>query len=171
MSAGLVSCRPYTGNHNCWVCECSNPAISRRLCPPMVTRVFLQSFHPLWWCEGKCSPSPRLIGSSTIRRCGRVGVGVTLLEGMGLSPFLLPADPDVDLSAPSPTPCLSVCPHASYHDHNGLNMLKLWASPNEMSFIRIALVMMSLHSNRNPNEDILPLPWWSLSLEETSSSS
>jgi hypothetical protein len=61
--------------------------------------------------------------SGTIRRCGLVGVGVAFLEeirhwGVGfevsdaqakpsVSPlFLLPVDPDVELSAPFPTPCL-----------------------------------------------------------------
>ena len=36
--------------------------------------------------------------------------------------FLLPADPDVELSAPSPAPCLPVCHPVSRHDDNGLNL-------------------------------------------------
>ena len=41
---------------------------------------------------------------------------------VSLSLFLLPADPDVELSAPSPAPCLSAHYHASCHDDNGLNL-------------------------------------------------
>ena len=35
--------------------------------------------------------------------------------------FLLPVNPDVELSAPSPPPCLPACHHAPHHDDNGLN--------------------------------------------------
>jgi hypothetical protein len=71
------------------------------------------------------------IGSVTIRRCGLVGVGVALLEevchyvGMGFEIFyvqatprvarsllLLPVDHAVELSAPSPAPCLPGHCHA-----------------------------------------------------------
>ena len=36
--------------------------------------------------------------------------------------LLLPADQDVELSAPSPAPCLPACRHVSLHDDNGLNL-------------------------------------------------
>ena len=36
--------------------------------------------------------------------------------------FLSTADWDVELSAISSAPCLSVCHHASCHDDNGLNL-------------------------------------------------
>jgi hypothetical protein len=36
--------------------------------------------------------------------------------------FLLTADQDVELSAPSPAPCLPACCHASCHDDNGLSL-------------------------------------------------
>ena len=36
--------------------------------------------------------------------------------------FLLPADPDEELSTTSPAPSLLTCPHASYPDNNGLNL-------------------------------------------------
>jgi hypothetical protein len=36
--------------------------------------------------------------------------------------ILLPADEDVELSVPSPAPCLPACCHASYHDDNELNL-------------------------------------------------
>jgi hypothetical protein len=38
------------------------------------------------------------------------------------SPLLLPASQDVELSIPSPAPCLPGCYHASRHDDNGLNL-------------------------------------------------
>ena len=38
------------------------------------------------------------------------------------SPLLLPVDQDVELSAPSPVPCLPACCHASRHNDNGLNL-------------------------------------------------
>lgn len=41
-----------------------------------------------------------------IRKCGLVGVGMPLLEEMYLSSFLLVVDQDVELSYPSPAPCL-----------------------------------------------------------------
>jgi hypothetical protein len=34
--------------------------------------------------------------------------------------FPLPADPDVELTAPSLTPCVPECHHASIHEDNGL---------------------------------------------------
>ena len=36
--------------------------------------------------------------------------------------LLLPADQDVELSAPSPAPCLPAYCHASNHDDNKLNL-------------------------------------------------
>jgi hypothetical protein len=36
--------------------------------------------------------------------------------------FLLPVDPEVELSAPSPAPRLPACNHVSCHDNNGLNL-------------------------------------------------
>ena len=76
------------------------------------------------------------IGSGTTRRCGSVGVGVALLEEVchcgggpwGLlcssytqcgSPLLLPSHQDIELSAPSPVPCLPVLCHVSHHDNSG----------------------------------------------------
>ena len=46
------------------------------------------------------------------------GVSKTQPVPVSLSLFLLSADPDVELSATSPVPCLPACPHASHH---GLN--------------------------------------------------
>jgi hypothetical protein len=55
--------------------------------------------------------------------------------------LLLLVDPDVELSAP-PVPCLSGCCHTSCHNDNEIvSQLQLFG------FIRVALVMMSLHSN------------------------
>ena len=46
------------------------------------------------------------MGSSIVRRCGLVGVGVALLEEVSLRFFLLSGDPDVELSGTSLAPCL-----------------------------------------------------------------
>jgi hypothetical protein len=67
-----------------------------------------------------------------IRTCGLVGVGVSLLRkcitGVGFEvsnaqhrpsgslSLLLPTNPDVELSAPSPTQSLPVCCRASLHN-------------------------------------------------------
>jgi hypothetical protein len=57
-------------------------------------------------------------------------------------------DPVVELSTASPAPCLPAFHHAFHPDDNGLN-LTLSASPGEMlSFLRVVVVMMPLHSNR-----------------------
>ena len=75
----------------------------------------------------------RPIGSGTIRRCGLVGGSVSLwgralrypmlkLHPEWNSFLLMPADQDVELSAPSPAPCLPAHCHASCHDDNGLNL-------------------------------------------------
>jgi hypothetical protein len=39
-----------------------------------------------------------------------------------VSLFLLPTDPDVELSATSPTSCVPACHHVSHHNDNGLNL-------------------------------------------------
>lgn len=66
-----------------------------------------------------------------IRRYNLVGGTVSLGVGFGvlkaqsrpnLSPFLLPADPVVELST-TLAPCLSVCCHVSNHDDSGLYLL------------------------------------------------
>lgn len=69
-------------------------------------------------------------GNDTIRKYGRNGVCVTFLEkmcycrGHSTMPseavhFLLLADSDIELSAPSASPCLHACCLVSYHDDNG----------------------------------------------------
>jgi hypothetical protein len=91
------------------------------------------------------------IGSGTIRRCCLIGISVTLLKDVchcwgGLqgvtyvqailsvvhSLSLLPSDQNVELSAPSPAPCLPGCCHASHHDDNGLN---LWNQPQPIKCV------------------------------------
>jgi hypothetical protein len=79
-------------------------------------------------------PPHRSIGSSTIRRGDLVEFMwvwwkkcVTRgwpLRSQKLKPvhFLLPADLDVKLSAPSPAPCLPAFCHVSCYDDNGLNL-------------------------------------------------
>jgi hypothetical protein len=59
-----------------------------------------------------------------------------LQPGLGDSLFfLLPADPDVELSAPSPAPCLSLSCHASCYDDNGLIFLTISQPPRLNAFI------------------------------------
>ena len=68
----------------------------------------------------------RLLGSGTISRNGIVrgsmslgmDVAVSNAQAIQVSLFLLPTDPDVELSASSPAPCLSVCFCASYDKNN-----------------------------------------------------
>ena len=73
-------------------------------------------------------------GSGTIRMCGLVGVGVALLEEvyhfgdlppscLVNSPLWAAAGSIVELSAPSPAPCLPrCCCHASRLDDSVLNL-------------------------------------------------
>ncbi|EDL00953.1 mCG1047212, partial [Mus musculus] len=60
------------------------------------------------------------------RKCITYGVGFegseSLLQAQSIRLFLLPADPDVELSVPSPAPCLPACHRASRCDNNGLNL-------------------------------------------------
>ena len=75
------------------------------------------------------------IGSGTIRRCGVIGVNMTLLKkkftrGLGVEVFNVQARPSaavtfcwlhvdhVELSAPSLASCLPACHHVSCHDDN-----------------------------------------------------
>jgi hypothetical protein len=92
-----------------------------------------------WSCGGfKKNGSHRSIGSGPIGRCSLAGVkcdlvgrSMSLEAGFEVSDaqampsvtlFLLPANPDVELSATCVAPCLPVCYHASCHDNNGLNL-------------------------------------------------
>lgn len=59
-----------------------------------------------------------------VRHCG-VGFEVSYVQvrpDVGYSSLLLPTDQDVELSAPSPEPCLPRHSHATYHDNSGLNL-------------------------------------------------
>jgi hypothetical protein len=73
----------------------------------------------------------RSIGSGTIRKCGFVGESVILGVGFeifkcqarsGVTLFLLLADPDIQLSAIPPVPCLPVYCPASHQDDKGLEL-------------------------------------------------
>ena len=59
----------------------------------------------------------------------------------------VPSDQNVELSAPSPAPCLPACCHAPQHD--GLK-LTLWnCKPQIKSFLlKVALLMLSYHRKR-----------------------
>lgn len=61
--------------------------------------IILGIFMDLLWFEH------RPIGSDTIRSCGLIE-DVALLEKVCFSHFLLPANLDIELSAPSLVPCL-----------------------------------------------------------------
>ena len=58
--------------------------------------------------------------------------------------FLLSADSDVDLSATSPVPCLPACLPAC---------LRAAISQPQLNVFRVAVVMVSLLSNRNKPSD------------------
>ena len=70
--------------------------------------------------------------TGTIGDCGLLGGSVSLgqaLMSQKLKPglvahclFMLSQDPDIELSATSPAPCLPACHHASHHDDNGLDL-------------------------------------------------
>lgn len=89
------------------------------------------------------------------RRCGLVRGSVWLEVGSEVkeahaksrvSLFLLPLDPDVELST-SLAPCLPVCHYALGRDHNELNLWNCKLTQLN-SFIRLAMIMVSLCHNR-----------------------
>lgn len=95
---------------------------------------------------------PTLIGSGTFRKCGLIGGGVSLGAGLHCVPlFLLPADPEVALGS-SPAPCLPVCHYDSHRDNNGVNFRQYKPAQLDV-FLRVAVVLVSLHSGTNPNTD------------------
>jgi hypothetical protein len=53
---------------------------------------------------------------------GCVGEGLALRSQKAHILLLLSADPEVELSAASPSPCLSACYHTSLYNDNGLNL-------------------------------------------------
>ena len=59
----------------------------------------------VWLCGSRCG----LVGGSM-----SLGMGFEVLKAF----FLLPVDPDVELSATSPASCLPAC----HYDDNGLNL-------------------------------------------------
>lgn len=54
------------------------------------------------------------------------------------------------ISAPSSTPCLFACCHPSYRDDNGINLWSCERAPIKCFPMWVAVVMVSLYSNRNP---------------------
>ena len=74
------------------------------------------------------------------------------LGSVTCSSFLLPEDAEAELSAPlQHHVCLLWCllHLASCHDHIELNLCTV--SKCQLNFLRVAMLMMSLHSNGNPN--------------------
>ena len=88
-----------------------------------------------------------------VRHC-RVDLDVLIAQGMPNmvhSLFLLPADQGVELLAP-PTPCLPACCHAFCHDNNELNLSTISQHQLNVFLIRVAVFMVSLHSNKTLSE-------------------
>ena len=92
-------------------------------------------FFFFFWKENRLH---RLIESDSTMRYDHIEVVVALLENvchqeLGFEVldaeakprasffFLLPDDPDIEFSAPSPAPCGHTCCHASHHN-NGLKL-------------------------------------------------
>jgi hypothetical protein len=98
-------------------------------------------------------------------RCGVVGRSVSVCHcGGGLRELppsclripvssCLPSEQDVELSAP-PAPCLAGCCHASCFDDNGLNLWNCKPAPIKYSFIRVALVTVSLPSSKTQTKTV-----------------
>ena len=102
---------------------------------------------------------PRLTGNGTIRKCGLVGVGITLLEKLcywawalrfqklrpgtvTLSPCCLPTSIENSLLYLQPHVCLCV---------TLLSSMTIWTKSLN---VRVAVVMMSsLYCNKNPNQE------------------
>lgn len=59
----------------------------------------------------------------------------------------LPTHQDIELLACSPTPCLSGSCRVTHHDANGLTSETVSHPPLMLSFVRDAVVMVSLYSN------------------------
>ena len=60
----------------------------------------------VWLCRRDCVTRGSVLGSQKLKALN----------------FLLPAYPDVELSATTPAPCLLVYHHASHHDNNEQNL-------------------------------------------------
>jgi hypothetical protein len=56
-------------------------------------------------------------------------------------------DEDIELWAPCPAPCLPARRHASHHEDNGLNLWTVLQAQLKIFFIRVAVVMVCLHSD------------------------
>ena len=112
------------------------------------------------WCDGLYKLVP---GSSTIRRCGLIGLAVVLLKEVchyrnGLWAALpsyidtvfsyLPSEQAVELSAP-PVSCLPVHCYASCHDDNGLNLRISKPAPIQCHPLWVVLVMVILYISGN----------------------
>lgn len=86
---------------------------------------------------------PELVGR--IKRHGHVGGGVAILEEVCHWGWALRVQKDIKFSATAPKPCI----FALNHDDNGLSLTNYEQSPNQMhSSVRVFLVVVSLHSNR-----------------------
>jgi hypothetical protein len=77
------------------------------------------------------------IGSGTNRRCGLVWVGMALLAEACHFLFLLPVDPDRELSATTPAPCLPACHCASHRKDNGWVP---WTESQPLTYITISVL-------------------------------
>lgn len=92
----------------------------------------------------------RFIGSGTLKRCGLVG---------GCVIYSFPAVCIFSYRTLSSSSAMSACLSASMSRHND-NRLYLWtvSQPPVFSFIRVAMLIVSLHSNDAQNKDNAFLP-------------
>ena len=63
---------------------------------------------------------------------------------VSLSSFRLPGE----LSGTTVVPCVPACRHVSFSDNKGLKLRTV--SQLNVFFIRVSMIMLSLHSSRNP---------------------
>ena len=122
--------------------------------PSQIHSLFMLHTYPYVYpqCGGLKEKGP--LGSGGVALLGEVVTGGGLWDLRSShhtqwgSHFLLPADPDVELSAAFPVPSLPACCHATHRDNNG-NPLTCKPVPMRcFPFIRAVMVMVSLRSNK-----------------------
>ena len=90
----------------------------------------------VWLCWRKCVTGGKLWGFKCSSQDQRHSLPIA-------------SDADVEISAPSPSPCLSVCSLAAHHDDIALNLWTVNQPQLNVIVYKSSMVMVSLHSNRN----------------------